>query len=62
MDALLEAEFWVAVAFVIFLGVLWKLGVHKTAVKALDDRGKRIASELDEARKLRDEAQSILAE
>ena len=62
LDPLLEAEFWVAVAFVIFLGVLWKLGVHKTAVKALDDRGKRIASELDEARKLRDEAQSILAE
>ena len=62
MEQLLEAEFWVAVAFVIFIGILWKLGVHKSAVKALDARSQRIASELDEARKLRDEAQSILAE
>jgi F-type H+-transporting ATPase subunit b len=62
MDQLLEAEFWVAVAFVIFLAILWKLGVHKTAIGALDHRGKRIADELDQARKLRDEAQAILAE
>jgi F-type H+-transporting ATPase subunit b len=62
MDQLLEAEFWVAVAFVIFLAILWKLGVHKTAIGALDQRGKRIADELDQARKLRDEAQAILAE
>jgi F-type H+-transporting ATPase subunit b len=62
MEQLLEAEFWVAVAFVIFVGILWKLGVHKTAVTALDKRSQRIASELEEARKLRDEAQSILAE
>src|SRR5215468_404408 len=62
MEQLLEAEFWVAVAFVIFVLILLKLGVHKTAVTALDTRAARIASELDEARKLRDEAQAILAE
>jgi F-type H+-transporting ATPase subunit b len=62
MEQLLEAEFWVAVAFVIFVLILLRLGVHKKAVTALDTRAARIASELDEARKLRDEAQAILAE
>jgi len=62
MELLLEAEFWVAVAFVIFVLILLRLGVHKKAVTALDTRAARIASELDEARKLRDEAQAILAQ
>jgi len=57
---LLEAEFWVAVAFVILIGVLAKLGVHRTALGALDARSKRIEDELDEARRLRDEAQALL--
>ena len=62
MEQLLEAEFWVAVAFVIFLAVLWRLGVHRKAIQSLDQRAKRIADELDEARKVREEAQAILAE
>jgi F-type H+-transporting ATPase subunit b len=62
MEQLLEVEFWVAVAFVIFLAVLWRLGVHQKAMQSLDQRAKRIADELDEARKLREEAQTILAE
>ena len=45
---MLEAEFWVAVAFVIFLGVLGYFGVHKTLVKGIDDRRDRIRAELDE--------------
>jgi F-type H+-transporting ATPase subunit b len=61
IDQLLEAEFWVAVAFVIFVAILWRLGVHRTAIASLDQRSKRIAAELDEARKLREEAQQILA-
>jgi F-type H+-transporting ATPase subunit b len=62
MAQLLEAEFWVAVAFVIFLAVLWRLGVHRKAIQSLDQRAQRIATELDDARKLREEAQAILAE
>lgn len=58
---LLEAEFWVAVAFVIFIAVLARFGVHRVALGALDDRSKHIQGELDEARRLRDEAQSLLA-
>lgn len=57
-----EAEFWVAIAFLLFLGVLWKAGVHHKALGALDERSTRIKSELDEARRLRDEAQAVLAD
>jgi F-type H+-transporting ATPase subunit b len=57
-----EAEFWVAVAFVLFLAVLAKFGVHRKALGVLDERSARIKSELDEARRLRDEAQAVLAE
>ena len=32
------AEFWVAVAFVIFLGVLIYFGAHKMILDALDQR------------------------
>jgi len=55
-------EFWVAVAFVIFLGILGYVGVHRTVIKALDERAARIKAELDEARRLRDEAGKLLAE
>jgi len=58
----LNAEFWVAVAFVIFIALLAKLGVHRLLVGALDDRGARIKAELDEARRVREEAQALLAE
>jgi F-type H+-transporting ATPase subunit b len=57
-----DAEFWVAVAFLIFLGILWKVGAHKQALAALDHRGQRIKADLDDAKRLRDEAQALLAE
>jgi F-type H+-transporting ATPase subunit b len=57
-----EAEFWVAVAFVLFLGVLYYFNVHRMVLDALDQRSVRIKAELDEARRLRDEAGKLLAE
>src|SRR2546423_13081255 len=57
-----EPEFWVAVAFVIFVGVLVYVGVPKMLLTALDERGKRVQAELDEARRLKEEAQKLLAE
>jgi len=57
-----EPEFWVAVAFVIFVGVLIYVGAHRKIFEALDQRSARIKAELDEARRLRDEAQTLLAE
>lgn len=62
MHLLAEAETWVAVAFVIFLGVLAYVGVPKLIAKALDDRAARIKAELDDARKLKEDAAALLAE
>src|SRR6266576_5832328 len=56
-----EAEFWVAVAFVIFVGVLAYFRVHKLIVDYLDQRTARIEAELDAARRLKEEAQALLA-
>jgi F-type H+-transporting ATPase subunit b len=56
------AEFWVAVAFVAFLLILAYYKVPALIAKALDDRAGAIRKELDEARRLREEAQSLLAD
>ena len=54
-----EAEFWVAVAFVLFLGVLARAGAHRLIIDGLDSRAARIKAELDEAKRVRDEAQAV---
>ena len=58
----LDAEFWVAVAFVAFLGVLIYFGVHEMMVNYIDQRRDRIKAELDEALRLKEEAQALLAQ
>ena len=62
MEFIFEPEFWVAVSFFLFLGLALYLGVHKKLTTALDARSASIAKELDEARRLREEAQSVLAD
>ena len=62
MELLLDAHFWVGVAFVTFLGVLALAGVHKFAWKALGDTGAKVQAQLDEAEALRREAQDLLAQ
>ena len=62
VELLGDAEFWVAVAFVIFVAGLGYLGVHRMIAKSLDERAARIKADLDEARKLKDEAAELLAE
>jgi F-type H+-transporting ATPase subunit b len=57
-----EPENWVAVAFVIFVAIMLYVGAHKKIIEALDHRSARIKAELDEARRLRDEAVSLLAD
>jgi F-type H+-transporting ATPase subunit b len=57
-----EPEFWVAVAFVILMSVFAYLGIHRTVLKALDHRSERIKAELDDARRLKEEAAKLLAE
>jgi F-type H+-transporting ATPase subunit b len=57
-----EPETWVAIAFIILVGVFGYFGVHRTVLKALDNRTARIKGELDDARRLKEEAAKVLAE
>lgn len=56
-----EAEFWVLIAFLIAIGFLI-LKTKGMITGGLDARAARIKAEIDEAQKLRDEAQARLAE
>jgi len=62
MELLQQPETWVAVAFVLFIGVIIYVGAHNKIFEALDHRSARIKAELDEARRLRDEAAKLLAD
>ena len=57
-----DATFWAAVAFVLLMVGFGYLGVHKKMAEALDHRAARIKTELDDARRLKDEAQKLVAE
>lgn len=57
----LDSRFWILVPLIMFFALLiWK-GVFKALGKGLDDRASAISAELDEARRLREEAQALLA-
>jgi len=56
-----DAEFFVLLGFLVFVGVLIYFGVPRMVLKALDARGEAIAAELAQAAKLRQEATSLLA-
>jgi F-type H+-transporting ATPase subunit b len=62
MQSFFDAEFFVALSFLAFIGGLIYLKVHHQLGQALDDRQARIRSELDDARRLRDEAEKLVAE
>jgi F-type H+-transporting ATPase subunit b len=55
-----DPEFWIAVAAVIFIAVVWR-PARRALTGGLDARAARIRGELDEARRLRDEAEQLLA-
>jgi F-type H+-transporting ATPase subunit b len=57
-----QPEFWVAVAFVILMATFGYFGIHRTVLTALDHRSQRIKAELDDARRLREEASEVLAQ
>lgn len=54
--------FWVSISFLLFLALLAYYGVPGLIGKALDQRGDAIRKELDEAKKLREEAAALLAD
>jgi len=59
---LMEAEFWVALGFFVFLGLLGYLGIHRKLAQSLDERAARIKAALDEAKKLKDDAAQLLSD
>lgn len=59
--SLSNTDFIVLVSFILFLSVLAYFKVPAILGKMLDDRAAGIQSELDEARALREEAQTLLA-
>ena len=61
MEFLRDPEFWILVAFVAVIVLLWK-PAGRAVTKALDDRAEKIRIDLDRAAKLRTDAQALLTE
>ncbi|WP_375283313.1 F0F1 ATP synthase subunit B family protein [Marinicauda pacifica] len=61
MSLLADTTFWSFLGLIAFFALLFFMGVHKTVGNALDSRAETIRKELDEARRLREEAQERLA-
>ena len=61
MGSILQnADFWVAVGLAILFGGLIVAKVPALGMKMLDDRGERVKAALDEALRLRQEAEALL--
>ncbi len=60
-ELLHDAEFWVLVAAVVFVAAVWR-PASRLVTGGLDARAARIRAELDEARRLREEAEKLLAD
>lgn len=58
----LDATFFALVALIIFLGIAAYAGAFKSMGSGLDARAQRIAKDLDDAARLRKEAEALLAE
>jgi F-type H+-transporting ATPase subunit b len=56
-----NGELFVLLGFLVFVGVLIYVGVHRMVLNALDARSQAIAAELAQAVKLREEATALLA-
>jgi F-type H+-transporting ATPase subunit b len=62
MEWLQDAHVWEGIGLAILIGALIWLKVPGVALRALDERGARIQAQLDEATRLREEAERLLAE
>jgi F-type H+-transporting ATPase subunit b len=62
MELLSNPEFWVGVAFLGFVALILYYGVPRLIGNALDERAAAIRKELDEARRLKEEAQTLLSD
>ena len=58
----MDATFWALIALLIFLAVVFRAKLPSAIAAKLDHRAERIRKDLDDARRLREEAQALLAE
>ena len=58
----IDATFWVAVSFLIFVGLIFYLKVPQKIGQSLNESIKKIKEEIDNAETLKDEAKNILSE
>lgn len=56
-----DSKLWVLIPLILFFIMVFKKGAHKAIGGALDERANKIVSELEEAKRLREEAQTLLA-
>ena len=59
IELLHETEFWVLLGFIIFVALIWKKA-RQVLAGGLDGRAERIRQQIDEAEKLRAEAEAML--
>jgi F-type H+-transporting ATPase subunit b len=57
-----QSDFWVGVGLLIFLAILTFAGAPKLIARTLDERADKVRSELEEAQRLRAEAEAMLAQ
>ena len=57
-----NAEIWVGIGLIIFFGILIAAGVPKLVAAQLDAKAAKIQADLDEAARLRAEAEALVAE
>ena len=58
----IDAAFWVAVSFFIFLGILIYFKIPQKVKNVLDENISNIKNQINEAEKLKEEAKNILSE
>ncbi|MEM6710738.1 MAG: ATP F0F1 synthase subunit B [Pseudomonadota bacterium] len=58
----MDSSFWAFVGLIIFLGIVIYVKAPGMVARALDGRAEKVRNELEEARRLREEAQSVLSD
>ena len=58
----MDSSFWAFIGLLLFLALITYLKVPGMITKALDARADKVRNELEEARRLREEAQAVLAD
>ena len=58
----IDATFWVAISFLIFVAILFYFKIPQKIIKSLDENIQDIKKNIEDAEKLKDEAKDILSE